>query len=288
VVLLPETLRRHLETLLSCSVRALATVPGGDSNYAYRIHLSDGRRVFVKTSRNAASDAYSCEAEGLAYLRVGLEDSGLNVPDVIAVSDTVLVLDFLEVAEPRPFTEEILGRGLAALHRAPQAKFGFEHDNYIGPLVQPGGQAESWAEFYGQRRLLHQARQPGADRLLDRNLRRRLDRLVLNLETLLGPSEPPARLHGDLWGGNWLPTARGPYLVDPAVYAGHREIDLAMMRLFGGFSERVFGAYQEAFPLNPGFEERLPIHQLYPLLVHLNLFGAGYLGSVSRILGEYG
>jgi fructosamine-3-kinase len=288
VVLLPESLRRHLETLVNSPVRALATVPGGDINDAYRVQLADGRRLFVKTSRNAPADLYVREAEGLDYLRAGLDRSGLRVPGVVAVSDAMLVLDHLEVTSPTPAIEETLGRGLAQLHGSQPACFGFERDNYIALLVQPGGQAASWAEFYGEKRLLYQARLPHADRLLDRNLRRRLDRLVGNLGELLGPPEPPARLHGDLWGGNWLPVAEGPFLVDPAVYAGHREMDLGMMRLFGGFSERVFAAYEEAMPLSPGFEARLPLHQLYPLLVHLNLFGAGYLGSVSRILGEYG
>jgi len=288
MVLLPESLRRHLEALVNSAVRALATVPGGDINDAYRVQVADGRRLFVKTSRNAPPDLYIREAEGLEYLEVGLDRSGLQVPGVVAVSDAMLVLDYLEVTPPTAAIEETLGRGLAQLHGSSPGRFGLERDNYIALLVQPGGQSGSWAEFYGEKRLLHQARLPQADRLLDRNLRRRLDRLVQNLGELLGPPEPPARLHGDLWGGNWLSTAEGPFLVDPAVYAGHREVDLAMMRLFGGFSERVFAAYQEAKPLAPGFEDRLPLHQLYPLFVHLNLFGAGYLGSVSRILAEYG
>jgi fructosamine-3-kinase len=295
-VLLPESSRRQLEALLGSAVRAVATVSGGDINDAYRISLADGRRLFVKTSRATPPDFYAREAEGLAYLRAGLGGSAagwskagacsLRVPEVVAQSSEVLVLEYLEASAVTPRIEEDLGRGLAQLHLASPGRLGLEVDNYVGTLVQPNGSMSDWATFYGERRLLQQARLPEADRLLTKQLRRRLDRLVSRLGELLDNQEPPARLHGDLWGGNWLPTADGPFLVDPAVYGGHREVDLAMMALFGGFSERVFAAYREAAPLAPGFEERVPIHQLYPLLVHLNLFGAAYLGRVERTLGE--
>jgi fructosamine-3-kinase len=289
-VLLPEPLRRHLETLLGSTVRAVATVSGGDINDAYRLVLSDGRRLFVKSSRSAPSDFYELEAAGLAYLRAGLASSGLGssglgVPEVVAQSEAALVLEYLELGPTTPEIEEALGRGLAALHAAGPGSIGLQHDNYVGTLVQPNGTMDDWASFYGERRLLHQARLPQANRLLSGQLRRRLDRLVARLGELLGSEEAPARLHGDLWGGNWLPTRQGPFLVDPAVYGGHREMDLAMMALFGGFSERVFAAYREVAPLAPGFAERVPIYQLYPLLVHLNLFGASYLGQVERALG---
>lgn len=302
-VLLPESSRRRLEALLGSAVRAVATVSGGDINDAYRITLADGRRLFVKTSRDAPPDFYAREAEGLTYLQAGLGSSGqgssglgssgqgssgnLRVPAVVAQSDALLVLEYLEVCALTPRIEEELGRGLAQLHRASPGRFGLEYDNYIGTLVQPNGSLGSWAAFYGEKRLLHQARLPEADRLLTTQLRRRLERLVSRLGELLECEEPPARLHGDLWGGNWLPTQDGPFLVHPAVYGGHREVDLAMMALFGGFSERVFAAYREAAPLAPGFEARVPIHQLYPLLVHLNLFGAPYLSRVERVLGDF-
>lgn len=287
-VLLAESQRRHLEQELGSTVRAVATIGGGDINDAYRITLADGRRLFVKTNRNAPQDFFAREAAGLAFLAQGLDRALLRVPEVVLASESALVLELLEPRPPSPSAEEQLGRGLAHLHRASPGRFGLDHDNYIGTLVQPNRRTETWAEFYGQERLLAQARLPQAERLLDRPLRRRLDRLVARLEELVGDAEAPARLHGDLWGGNWLCTERGPFLVDPAVYGGHREVDLAMMRLFGGFSDRVFQAYEEVAPLAWGHEGRVSLYQLYPLLVHVNLFGAGYLSGVNRILGEYG
>jgi fructosamine-3-kinase len=287
-VLLAESQRRHLEQRLGSTVRAVATISGGDINDAYRITLADGRRLFVKTNRNAPPDFFAREAAGLAFLEQGLDVGHLRVPEVILSSESALVLELLELGPPSTAADERLGRGLAHLHRASPGSFGLAHDNYIGTLVQPNRRTATWAEFYGQERLLAQARLPEADRLLDRALRRRLDRLVARLDELVGEAEEPARVHGDLWGGNWLCTTKGPFLVDPAAYGGHREVDLAMMRLFGGFSDRVFEAYEEVAPLASGHLERVSLYQLYPLLVHVNLFGAGYLNGVSRILGEYG
>lgn len=286
-VLLAESLRRELEQALGSMVRAVARVSGGDINDAYRVTFADGRRLFVKTNRSAPPDFFVREAEGLAFLESALDPALLRVPGVVHSSASALVLEHLELVPASDVVEERLGRGLAHLHRAPLAHFGLDHDNYIGTLPQSNRRAATWAEFYGQERLVAQARLPQADRLLDRTHRRRLERLVTGLDELVGDPEPPARLHGDLWGGNWLCTPSGPFLVDPAVYGGHREIDLAMMRLFGGFSERVFAAYEEAAPLSPGHQERVSLYQLYPLLVHVNLFGATYLSGVSRILGEY-
>lgn len=286
-VLLAESQRRHLEQELGSTVRAVATIGGGDINDAYRITLADGRRLFVKTNRNVPHDFFAREAAGLAFLAQGLDGALLRVPEVLLISESALVLELLELGPPSPAAEEQLGRGLAHLHRSSPGSFGLDHDNYIGTLVQPNRPTQTWAEFYGQQRLLAQARLPEADRLLDRPLRRRLDRLVSRLEELVGDAEAPARLHGDLWGGNWLCTTKGPFLVDPAAYGGHREVDLAMMRLFGGFSPRVFEAYEEVAPLASGHQQRVSLYQLYPLLVHVNLFGAGYLSGVSRILGEY-
>lgn len=290
-VLLAEPQRRQLEELLASPVRAIATVAGGDINDAYRIGLADGRRLFVKTNRDAPRLMFAREAEGLAYLEAGLTGAGgaalpLRVPKVVAHSESMLVLEYLESAPTTPEIEEALGRGLALLHASRPDRFGLPHDNFIGRLPQQNESMDSWPEFYGKQRLLAQARLPGAERLLGSELLRRLDRLVGRLPELL-PSEPPSRLHGDLWGGNWLSTAAGPYLVDPAVYGGHREVDLAMMSLFGGFGPRVLDAYREALPLSSGYSERESLYQLYPLLVHVNLFGAGYVAGVRRILIEH-
>ncbi|MCA9707339.1 MAG: fructosamine kinase family protein [Myxococcales bacterium] len=195
-----------------------------------------------------------------------------------------LALELLEPGPPAPDHDEALGRGLAALHRAAPPTFGLDHDNFIARLPQENT-PDDWPRFYWERRLEPQLRRAERAGLVDAALRRRFDALAARLPERCGPPEPPARLHGDLWSGNCMTDDAGaPVLVDPAVYGGHREIDLAMMQLFGGFSARVFAAYDEAWPLDPGWRERVPLYQLYPLLVHVNLFGAGYLGGVRRAL----
>ena len=261
-------------------------VGGGDISEAFRVELSDGRRVFVKTHPRAPAEMFPAEAHGLAWLR---EAKALAVPEVLAVSGAgaaqFLVLEWLEPGRPRAGFDDELGRGLAALHRHGAPGFGLERDNFIGRLPQSNTPAESWAAFFAGERLLPMTER--ASRWLGAETSSAIERVCARLETLM-PVEPPARLHGDLWGGNLHVTAEGaPCLIDPAAYGGHREMDLGMMRLFGGFGERVFAAYHEAFPLAPGHRERVDLCQLYPLLVHVNLFGEGYVGAVRRALARY-
>jgi len=183
--------------------------------------------------------------------------------------------------------DERLGRGLAALHRHGAPAFGLDHDNYIGRLPQKNTFDVAWSEFYRVRRLGPQLKAAADAGLAPARVRRDFERLFAQLENLCGPPEPPARLHGDLWGGNLMTDDLGePCLIDPAVYGGHREIDLAMMKLFGGFGPGVFAAYKEAFPLAEGYRQRVPLYQLYPLMVHVNLFGGGYLAQVEAALAQ--
>ncbi len=198
---------------------------------------------------------------------------------------TFLVLERISPARRRPDFDERLGRNLAALHRFGAVGFGLDHDNFIGRLPQSNTPAPSWPEFYRSRRLEPQlalARDAG---LCSSAMARGFDRLFAVLDERVGPAEPPARLHGDLWGGNVIADATGvACLIDPAVYGGHREVDLAMMRLFGGFGHHVFAAYEEAWPLEPGHEERVPLYQLYFLMVHVNLFGGPYVAQAEHAL----
>ncbi|MEM1415085.1 MAG: fructosamine kinase family protein [Myxococcota bacterium] len=256
---------------------------GGDVNDVVALTLDDGRTVVVKGNARAPAGLFAAEARGLAFLAA---PEALRTPAVLAVADDFLVLEHVARGRPAPDHDERLGRGLAALHRAsPSQVPGLDHDNFIGPLPQQNAPTDDWATFYGERRLFPMA----ARGQLDRRARRRLEALVARLPGLVGPPEAPSRLHGDLWGGNLLTDPAGlPCLIDPAVYAGHREMDLAMMRLFGGFGSRVFAAYAEAHPLAEGHEERVPLYQLYPLLVHVALFGGGYVGGVERALTQLG
>jgi fructosamine-3-kinase len=266
-------------TALRARVTQATRVSGGDVNEAYRVTLDDGRVVFAKTHPSPPAGMYEAEADGLAFLA----EAPLRVPRVLACTNDALFLEWLEPGPRVRDFDERLGHGLAALHRLPTA-FGHGVDNFIGPLPQDNASTPDWPSFYAERRLLPMLSRARADA----SLRRRFDRLVARLPELVGPPEPPARLHGDLWGGNLHVDEHGaPVLIDPAVYGGHREIDLAMMRLFGGFSARVFASYHEAHPLAPGHEDRVALYQLSPLLVHAALFGASYLGAVDRALRAY-
>jgi len=251
--------------------------------------LADGRELFVKHRPGAPAGMYPAEAAGLAWLA---EARALRTPAVAAVGDDraprFLALEWIGRGRPARGHDEALGRGLAAVHRAGAPEFGWPEDNFIGSLPQPNGPLASWPDFYAERRLEPMARAAVDAGALDPGFLAGLERLRARLPDLCGPPEPPARLHGDLWGGNAMTDAAGaPVLIDPAVHGGHREIDLAMMRLFGGFGEAVFAAYAEAHPLADGHRDRIELLQLYPVLVHVVLFGGGYARSAGRILSRY-
>jgi fructosamine-3-kinase len=275
---------------LGRQVTSCSSLSGGDINEAFRVELSDGQRIFVKSHPRAPSAMFSTEARGLGWLR---EAGALRIPEVLAVSETgeegprFLALEYIESRPPGRGFDEVLGRGLAALHRSGAPSFGLDHDNFIGSLEQSNEPRPSWPTFYRTQRLEPQLRRATSRGLIDPRLLRDFDVLFDRLESLVGLAEKPSRLHGDLWGGNLHIDDHGaPCLIDPAVYGGHREIDLAMMRLFGGFGAGVFDAYGEAWPLAPGANERVPLYQLYPLFVHVNLFGGGYVGQLTRALHQ--
>jgi fructosamine-3-kinase len=277
-----------LEAALGTRVVRATRLHGGDINDAFALELADERRAFVKTNGAAPAGMFEAEARGLAWLA---QARAVRVPRVLAVGDgrpAFLALELVESAPRRRDFDDMLGRALAALHRAAPPGFGLDHDNFIGSLPQSNRSHPTWAEFFRDERLEPQLRLASEGGRLTPTLRGGFERLFSRLAELVGPEEPPARLHGDLWGGNLhVGEDGGPCLIDPAAYAGHREVDLAMMRLFGGFSERVFSAYSEAFPLAAGHAERVRLYQLYPLLVHVNLFGGGYAASVEQALERY-
>jgi fructosamine-3-kinase len=269
--------REPLEALLGEPVRSLHALSGGDINDAYLVETAHGR-AFVKTRADAPPEMYACEAEGLAWLAAA---HALPCPGVIAVSAQMLVLEYVE---PGPRVRDFdvrLGRGLAELHRFGAPAFGLARDNFIANLPQPNGALPTFVDFYRERRLMPMLEG------LDARLRGRFDALFTKLDALI-PAEPPARLHGDLWSGNVHATPAGePMLIDPAVYGGAREVDLAMLQLFGAPSPAFFAAYDEVYPRLPGHEQRVALYQLYPLLVHVRLFGGSYLGGVQRGLARY-
>ncbi len=276
------TVRAELGAALGASVAEVRALSGGDVNDAWRVTLSDGRAVFVKTHEDAEADMFPLEAEGLAWLA---EANAIRTPRVLAASASLLALELIEPGPRAPDFAERLGRELAALHRFGADGFGWREDNFIASLRQDNTREADWPSFYARRRLEPMLRRASERGLASAAMTKGFDRLFAKIEELAGPAEPPSRLHGDLWGGNCHVGEDGaPVLIDPAVYGGHREMDLAMMQLFGGFSERTFDAYHEAWPLAPGWRERTPLYQLYPLLVHVVLFGGSYVGAVERAL----
>jgi fructosamine-3-kinase len=287
---LDEPLHAALERALGSAPTAARRLGGGDINDAFEVRLADGRSVFVKTNARAAPEMFPAEARGLAFLA---EPKALRVPEVLEVSSPAepvrfLALELVRSGSPARGHDEALGSGLATLHRFGAPSFGLDHDNFIGSLPQSNRAHARWAEFFEKERLAPQLDRAAKQGRASAGMRRGFERLFSRLADLVGPEEPPSRLHGDLWGGNLHTDEHGaPCLIDPAVYGGHREIDLAMMRLFGGFGERVFSAYAEAFPLAPGAHDRVELYQLYPLMVHVNLFGGGYAAQVERIVSRY-
>jgi fructosamine-3-kinase len=266
----------------------LRRTSGGDVSQAYRADLADGTSVFVKHQFDAPAGMFGAEAHGLAWLA---EVTALRIPAVLGVRDEapqLLILEWIESGAPAANHDEQLGRGLAALHRAGAPAFGLDRDNFVAALPQANAPTADWAAFYVERRLDPLVRRATQLGLIAKDRLTQWRRLFDRMSELCGPPEPPARLHGDLWAGNALVGPNGrPVLIDPAVYGGHREVDLAMMQLFGGFSERVFAAYDEAWPRAEGHRDRVALYQLLPLLVHLVLFGAVYRARLQNALDRY-
>jgi fructosamine-3-kinase len=300
-VTVPAALAEAVARATGAEVSGGARASGGSINEAWALELAGGGRAFVKTRADAAPGEYATEAAGLRWLA---EAGAIGLPGVLAVGDDgagprFLALEWIDEGRLDAAGEEALGRGLAALHAAGATAFGAPPPGApaaggavaplrIGELSLPNDPAPDWPSFYARRRLA-----PLVSLCLERGTlsaggARAVEAVCERIGDLAGPDEPPARLHGDLWGGNVMAGADGrARLIDPAAYGGHREIDLAMLRLFGAPPERVFAAYDEAAPLAAGHGERVALWQLFPLLVHAALFGGSYGASVERAAVRY-
>ena len=284
-----DPLRAAIEGDLGTAIVHARPVHGGDVAIAYALDLDDGRRAFAKTHPAAPPNFFTTEAAGLEWLRA---PGVIPVPAVLAVSDEApnrLVLEWIdEGGRATEQTEAALGTSLAALHAAGAPVFGREDRRTTGSRGLPNEPCATWAEFYRENRLLVLARLAREANALPPSVIAQLERLASRLEDLGAADEPPARLHGDLWAGNRLVDARGrSWLIDPAAHGGHREFDLAMMRLFGGFGPRCFSAYEEVSPLAPGWKDRVALHQIAPLVVHAIKFGGGYVAAATQAIATY-
>ncbi len=289
--MLPTVLEEALAPYLDGPLRRCMPVGGGCIAHASRIE-TDASRYFLKWAKHPIGDAFLAEADGLDLLRAA--GSSLVIPQVLAVKapDPIvpgfLLLEWIDSGGMTDAFWEKLGGGLAALHRNLADSYGADADNFIGQLPQHNTRTERWPDFFRNCRLEPQVKLARERNLWQASWDKPLDILYNRLDDLL-PERPEASLlHGDLWSGNIMVTSAGmAALIDPAAYYGHRETDLAMSELFGGFQRRFYSAYNEAWPLDPAYSDRRDVYNLYHLLNHLNHFGPGYAGSVVSILRRF-
>jgi fructosamine-3-kinase len=270
---------------LGSPVRQTRRITGGDISHAFLARLVNGEAIFCKTHPHPHPRMFQVEADGLDFLRT---PGGPQIPRVLALRDATsgpgfLVLERVRSAPSSPASETRMGEALATLHRGSTSElFGYPESNYIGTLAQENDWQEDWATFFVERRLWPQVQQ--AHRILGRSLLRTLDSVLEKAREELRTEEPPCRVHGDLWAGNRIIDDQGePWLIDPAVVHGNREMDLAMMQLFGGFGPECFAAYNHLAPLEPESDRRAEYYQLFFLLVHVNLHGASWAGQVAQV-----
>ena len=279
----------RIAEIAGSTVEHMSHVSGGDFATAYRVALADGRVVFAKMHTNPPPGFFTTEANGLEWLA---EPDVINVATVVGVSDDApacLVLDWIDVRGGQRSVEgeASFGRALARLHQAGAPSFGREDGRTTGSQALPNNPCETWAGFYADRRLRPLAKIASDRGALTQTTIAKLLAVADRLDEFEAADEPAARLHGDLWAGNRVIDAKGEsWLIDPACHGGHREFDLAMMQLFGGFAPEVFAAYDDEYPLTPGWQDRVPLHQLAPLVVHAIKFGGGYGSAVDQALAE--
>ena len=296
---LPSALREDVEAALSrrtarsVEILGVESVTGGCIHQTARVSTNLHEDFFLKWARGSLSDVFAAEADGLSALHGSTRNStDLTVPEVIGYSDAEekpawLLLEYVPHGSPGGDYAQRLGEALAVLHEAGEGPYGWHRSNYIGSLPQANTSIDDWPAFWWSERL-----EPQLALASDNGRLAGLDREWATLESKLpkllegAEEDGGSTLHGDLWSGNVYPGPDGgPVLVDPAVYRGHREVDLAMTELFGGFPRAFYAAYEDRRPLTDGYDEvRRHVYQLYPLLVHVNLFGGGYVNGVAGAL----
>lgn len=267
-------------------------VHGGDINAAYRLVLSDGNTVFMKSNSKDNLVFFKAEMAGLNAIKA---TAAIKTPEVLGYGTdkdrAFLLMSFVEGAERARDFHKVFGHNLCMMHHFDTSGFvdgcfGFSEDNYIGAGYQKNTPKASWIDFFRECRLRPQFERAGA--YFDSSEKSRIERLLERLDDYLTEPVAPSLLHGDLWGGNYIVGDDGQaWLIDPAVYVGHAEADMAMTELFGGFDTDFYRAYYEISPMEPGYRDRRDIYNLYHLLNHLNLFGGSYRGAVVAIINRY-
>ncbi|PVD51857.1 hypothetical protein DC498_12455 [Terrimonas sp.] len=263
-------------------------VTGGDINQAFLLETSQGRFLIKINAAMYGLDMFEKEAKGLLQLA---DTKSLRVPmplfDGKYHQELFFVMEYIEQGPQVNDFWELFGEGIANLHTNSNAYFGLAYNNFIGSLTQPNNTHETWADFYAKERLMPLAHKANKRGVLTNEYIEQVEKIGNKLSSIF-PDEKPALLHGDLWSGNFMADEKGnPVIFDPAVYYGNREMDIAMSLLFGGFDDAFYDAYNAHYPLQPGWQERVGLCQLYPLLVHLTLFGGSYYERVVEIIKQY-
>ena len=285
-------LKSRLEKIFSEPIKSTSSISGGCIADSRKLQFESGKVYFLKQLRGSSPGGFDAEEAGLKELR---KSSTVNVPEVVRKGPDFLLLQWIEEGFSRTSSSmEMLGIQFAAMHRFRGKKFGFSEDNYLGgspQLNKPSKEgSQNWAVFYAENRLEIQTSLAVKNGYATSELRNLMENLIKKFPDFIsGTEEEPSLMHGDLWSGNYLIDKNGiPWLIDPAVYYGHREADLAMTSLFGGFSNSFYSAYKSTYPIESGYADREPLYHLYHLLNHLNLFGTGYYSQVISILRRYG
>lgn len=266
------------------------SIGGGCINHALKFSCSVGD-FFLKWNASAPSDLFLKEAAGLNEMRLA-DNSWLIIPQVIWAKEVnnlpgLLLTEYLQPTTITSGFDERLGRGIAHLHHKTANAFGFHHSNYCGTTVQDNFWTDNWPEFFAQRRIWALVQKIWTSRGMTVDERKIYENLIKKMPHLLAHQTVPSLIHGDLWSGNYMFTANGPALIDPACYYADREMELGMMQLFGGFSSQVWSAYQDEFPLPEGWQERIRLYQLYHIMNHYLLFGGSYGWQALEIAKEY-
>ncbi|HLR76273.1 MAG TPA: fructosamine kinase family protein [Balneolaceae bacterium] len=287
--MIPDPIQIEIEKQLGDEIKSANSVSGGSINQAAKVEMRGGRDFFLKWNKAAPDDMFPKEKKGLELLKSA--GAGLHIPNVLAVGKAegtaFILIEFIEEQRGGKDSSAKFGKQLAELHQVTAHNYGLEYDNYIGRLKQPNNKKADWVDFFIEYRLEVQLKQAVDAGKLENGTVKQFNRLYKKLPDML-PEEPASLLHGDLWGGNYFFDQEGRAAIfDPAVYYGNREIEIAFTYLFGGFSGAFYDAYQEVFPLQPKFNERKSIYNLYPLLVHTNMFGGHYGRQVEQTAARY-